>query len=458
MPGVLLEFGHAPAYVIQQAKCHGMAFGVGDVLCIPGEVADHFVDTVDAQGGEVIAQGAQIALGVGEQPGIHVLLDHLALDLQTVAAQLQQAVQCPQQGHLVAPVQIAQAGTVDGDHAQRAGLLGRAEQAVAALEQFAQIQLQTAAHGAHHVRLQLRVEEVLKVGQAVLRSHGEQALGVVAVPREVMGDVVGRDRKGEHPSPGIALAHDLDVGAVDQVHFRLQLAVAEGHFLTADHRHLLAQIIRTDPVEGQVGEGSLGAPARGDVEVVDQLLDMLAYLRVVELVFAHIGSHVGIEGAEGLGARPFVLQGTEEIDDLPYGAGHVPWRGRIDLSGNAIESFIEQGAQGPAGTVAAEHVQIVDMQVAFTVSLTDLPRIDMAEPVVGDHLAGAVENQPAEGVSLVGVSIHSPVLAIQVLVYGAGDIQQSAVDGRGYGRRCHAIPHVLVGHAGQDAALAALVS
>src|SRR5690606_1758969 len=188
---------------------------------------------------------------------------------------------------------------------------------------------------------------------------------------------------------------------------------------------------RADPVEGQVGEGGLGAPARGDVEVVDQLLDVLAHLRVVELVFAHIGGHVGIEGTEGLGASPFVLQGAKEVDDLPYGAGHVPWWGGIDLPGNAIESFIEQGAQGPAGAVAAEHVQIVDMQVAVTVSLTDLQRIDVTEPVVGDHLAGAVENQPAEGVALVGVGIHSPVLAVQVLVYGAGDIQQSAVDGRG---------------------------
>ncbi len=33
-------------------------------------------------------------------------------------------------------------------HADRAGLLGRAEQAVAALQQFAQVELQAAAHGA----------------------------------------------------------------------------------------------------------------------------------------------------------------------------------------------------------------------------------------------------------------------------------------------------------------------
>jgi hypothetical protein len=71
-------------------------------------------------------------------------------------------------------MQVAQARAVERDDADRAGLLGRAEQAVAALEQFAQVELQPAAHAAHHVRLQVAVEEVLEVRQAVARRHLEQ--------------------------------------------------------------------------------------------------------------------------------------------------------------------------------------------------------------------------------------------------------------------------------------------
>ena len=35
---------------------------------------------------EVIAQGAEVTLGVGVEPGIHMLLDDLALDLRACRA------------------------------------------------------------------------------------------------------------------------------------------------------------------------------------------------------------------------------------------------------------------------------------------------------------------------------------------------------------------------------------
>jgi hypothetical protein len=102
----------------------------------------------------------------------------LRLISRLILAQLQQGVERFQHAGLVAFVQVAQARAVDGDHAQRAGLLGRAKQAVAALEQFAQIQLQAAAHGADHVRLEFRIDEVLEIRQAVLGGHLEQQFSV----------------------------------------------------------------------------------------------------------------------------------------------------------------------------------------------------------------------------------------------------------------------------------------
>ena len=53
---------------------------------VAGEVADHLVDAVHADGGEMVAQRAEVALGVGEQPVVDVALDHLALDLQALSA------------------------------------------------------------------------------------------------------------------------------------------------------------------------------------------------------------------------------------------------------------------------------------------------------------------------------------------------------------------------------------
>ncbi len=91
--------------------------------------------------------------------------------------------------------------------------------------------------------VELGVQEVLEVGQAVLRRHLEQVLRVLAVPREIGGDVVGRDREGEDPALGIALGHHLDIGTIDQVHLGLEIAVGEGLLHARDHRHLFAQIL-----------------------------------------------------------------------------------------------------------------------------------------------------------------------------------------------------------------------
>ncbi|MNT97360.1 hypothetical protein D3C72_2396700 [compost metagenome] len=76
-------------------------FGVHALLVV-AEIAQHFMQAVDADGREVIAQGAQVALGVGVQAGVHVVLDHLALDLQALHRQLHQLIHALQQTAAVA--------------------------------------------------------------------------------------------------------------------------------------------------------------------------------------------------------------------------------------------------------------------------------------------------------------------------------------------------------------------
>ena len=114
----------------------------------------------------------------------------------------------------------------------------------------------------------LGVDEVLEVGQAVARGHGKQPVRVFRLPGEIRRHVVGRDGKGEDPALGVAGGHHLDVGAVDHVHLSLQFAVGEWRLDATDDGHLLAQILRAGPVEGQIGERCLRTPARRHVEVV----------------------------------------------------------------------------------------------------------------------------------------------------------------------------------------------
>ena len=49
-----------------------------------------------------------------------------------------------------------------------------------------------------------------------------------------------------------------------------------------------------------------------------ELLHALHDVFVLHVVQAHEGCHVGVEGGEGLGARPLVLESAEEVDDLPH--------------------------------------------------------------------------------------------------------------------------------------------
>src|SRR5690606_25432294 len=104
---------------------------------------------------------AQVALGVGEEAVADEPVDDLALELERVTGEAEQAVEVAQHPGLVARVEVAEPGAVDGDDAERAGLLGRAEEPVAALEQLAQVELQAAAHGADLARFELGVDEVL---------------------------------------------------------------------------------------------------------------------------------------------------------------------------------------------------------------------------------------------------------------------------------------------------------
>ena len=422
MAGGLLELDHALAHAIQDAHAHVEAARVRQVVGVVAEVAHHLVHAVDADRREVVIERAQVAARVGEEAVVHVVLDGLALDLERLRGQVNELVHARDEALLVPLVQVAEARHVERDHADRTGELRRTEQAVTALEELAQVQLEAAAHRADHVRVQVGVDEVLEVGQAVLRRHIEERVDILALPIEVGRDVVGRNREREDAAVRVAARHDLDERAVDQVHFPLQLAVGEVDDLVADEGVLVGQVVRARPVEGQVREGALAAPARGHVQVVDELLHALNDVLILHVVQAHEGRHVRVEGGERLGTRPLVLEGAEEIDDLAARRREVLGRGRGDRAAHAVEALLDEALEGPARAVSGEHVEVVDVVVALAVRGADLGRVDVFEPVVGDDLARRVQDQAAERIPLVRVGVDSPVGAVEVLLNGCNSV------------------------------------
>ena len=233
----------------------------------------------------------------------------------------------------------------------------------------------------------------------------------------------------------------------------LAVLVLEGHLLAAHDGGELGQVIGDGPVQGDVGEGRLGAPAGGGVDAVDEGLHALLHRVVAQVVVLDEGSQVGVEGGEGLGAGPLVLHDAQEVDHLVAEGGQVLGGGGGDLAGHAAETLLDQLLQAPAGAVAGEHGHVVDVEVAVAVGVGDFVVIDLGQPVVGSDGAGVGEDQAAHGVGDGGVLLDAPVHDLEVLIHhglvvqhGLGHVAEllplAAVEDVGLG-------HVLVAGAAQ---------
>ncbi len=134
MPGFLLDADDASAQMIEQPQAKGRARLGGNILMIGSEVADTFVNAVDADRAKVIPQSAQIPARKRIQPRFHPLIDHAAFQFQTLLGQFKQPVQFGEQPGGVTPASVTQPRAIQGDHTHRTCLLRRTEEAVATLE------------------------------------------------------------------------------------------------------------------------------------------------------------------------------------------------------------------------------------------------------------------------------------------------------------------------------------
>ncbi len=106
-----------------------------------------------------------------------------------------------------------------------------------------------------------------------------------------------------------------------------------------------AQVLGTRPVEREVRERRLRAPAARHVQVVDELLHALEHFGVGQVVLPDEGREIRVEARERLGAaatRHEVLHRAEEVDDLTRGGRKVLRRRGLDLAGHAVEALVEE--------------------------------------------------------------------------------------------------------------------
>ena len=98
-------------------------------------------------------------------------------------------------------------------------------------------------------------------------------------------------------------------------------------------------------------------------------------------------------------------------------------RGGVDLPGDA-QPLLDELLEAPAGAVAGEHGEVMEVDIAVPVGLGDLLVIDLTEPVVGGDGAGVGEDQSAHGVGDGGVLLDAPVIDLEVVVHQSFIVQQ----------------------------------
>ena len=287
---------------------------------------------------------------------------------------------------------------------------------------------QAAAHAAHVARLHIRVDVVGKVGGAVLAGHLEQQAVVLGVrPVEVFRDGIGGDGVLEAAAVGVPFDHDLDERLVDHIHLFLAVLILEVLLLAPDDGGQLGKVCRHRPVQRDVGEGRLRAPAAGGVHAVDEGLDALFHLLVVEVVRLDEGREIGVEGGERLRARPFVLHDAEEVDHLVAQRRQVLGGRRGDLARDAAQPFLDELFERPARAVAGEHGEVVDVDLGVAVRVGDLLVVDLRQPVVGGDRAAVGEDQPAHRIGHGRILLDPPVGRLHIAVHQLLVVEQRAL-------------------------------
>ena len=359
---LLLVVAQPGPHVVQHILGKLLGFRMGKILLQPLRVQAGFVHTHQSDGGEVVIECTQVALGVGIQPAIQQLGDDRALRLQAPGRNIHQPIQPVVEVFLILR-QISDPGQVDGHHPDGSGALSAAEETAALFPQFTQVQPQPAAHGAYIIGFHVAVDVVAEIGRAVFRGHLKQELVVFRfAPVEVPGNGVGGNRILEAPSDGVAFDHDVDEGFVHHVHFLLAVAVGEVQLLPADDGRQVRQVLRADPVQRNIGERCLRAPAGRRVHAVDEALDTLLDFLLAQVVNLDKGGQVGVEAGERLGAGPLILHDPQEVHHLIAQGRQMSGRGGGNLPGNAAQALLNQLLQAPACAVAGQHAQVMQMQ------------------------------------------------------------------------------------------------
>ena len=143
-----------------------------------------------------------------------------------------------------------------------------------------------------------------------------------------------------------------------------------------------------------------------------------------QVVHLDKGCKEGIKGGKRLSAGPFVLHNAQKVHHLVAEGGKMAGGRGGDLPRDAAQALLDQLLQAPAGAVAGEHGQVVEMQGRRPVGVGHLLVVDLTEPVVGGDGAGVGQDQAAHGIGDGGIFLDAPIVDLQIIVHQILIVQQ----------------------------------
>ena len=197
----------------------------------------------------------------------------------------------------------------------------------------------------------------------------------------------------------------------------MAVAVGKIGFLSADYRFFISKVFGAHPVERDIGKRRLTSPAARRVNPVDKALQTLLYALFVHLVGFYKGREVGVEGAERLRSRPFILHNTKKVYYLLNKGGKVARRLRRNLVGNAAQTLLDELPERPARAIARKHRKVMDVEGGCLMRFGDCRCVDIFKPVVRRYRTGVMQDETAERKVDIGILVHPPIAFTQIAVH-----------------------------------------
>lgn len=206
-----------------------------------GEVEYCFVHTIESNSRKMITKRTKIAIRIWIESLFEPLCEGLTLDLETLSGKIHEFSDSSKECIPISSIRITNTSKIECYHSYGARHFCRTKESVSSFGEFSEIELETTTHGPDSSWLVcsivrnlgvcpiwilylyiLRTNEVLKIGKSVFCCDIKEFINIWTVPRKILSDIIGWNRKGKCSSSIVSFRVDLEECLIDNTPFMVQ--------------------------------------------------------------------------------------------------------------------------------------------------------------------------------------------------------------------------------------------